>query len=81
MTLHLTIPDDLYRRVTELAELQQVSVDRFATAALAEQVMGWSNFVERAARGERTRFLAVLDKVAESEPLPGDELPSPRPSR
>lgn len=35
MILNVTVPDTLYRQITELAAQQQVSVERIVAAALA----------------------------------------------
>jgi hypothetical protein len=72
MTLNVTVPDAVYRQIAELAERQQVSVERIVAAALAEQLSGWSRVEQMAERGTRERFLAALDKVPAAEPAPGD---------
>jgi hypothetical protein len=68
----VTVPDAVYRQIAELAERQQVSVERIVAAALAEQLSGWSRVEQMAERGTRERFLAALDKVPAAEPAPGD---------
>jgi hypothetical protein len=74
MTLNVTVPDTMYRKIAELAERQQVSVERIVAAALAEQLSGWARVEQMAERGSRERFLAVLDKVPATEPAPEDRL-------
>jgi len=74
MNLSITLPEELYRRIEALAERQQVSVQRMAAAAIAEQLAGWSRVEERAGRGDRRRYLAALDKVPATEPAPEDRL-------
>ena len=74
MTLNVTVPDTVYRQITELAARQQVSVERIVAAALAEQVSGWSRVQQMAELGSRERFLAALDKVPAAEPAPEDRL-------
>jgi hypothetical protein len=73
MTLNVTVPDAVYRQIAELAERQQVSVERIVAAALAEQLSGWSRVEQMAERGSRERFLAALDKVPAAEPAPEDQ--------
>jgi hypothetical protein len=72
MTLQVSIPDSVYRQIADLAARQNVSVERIAAAALAEQVSGWMRIGQKAGRGSRERFLAALDKVPASEPGPED---------
>jgi hypothetical protein len=72
MTLSVTVPDTMYRQIAELAARQQVSVERIVTAALAEQLTGWSRVEHMAERGSRERFLEALDKVPDAEPAPED---------
>jgi hypothetical protein len=74
MTLHVTVPDSLYRQITDLAARQQVSVERIVAAALAEQLSGWARVEQMAEQGNREEFLAALDKVPASEPAPEDRL-------
>jgi len=74
MTLNVTVPDTVYRQISELAERQQVSVERIVAAALAEQLSGWSRVERMAELGSRERFLAALDKVSAAEPAPEDRL-------
>ncbi len=75
MTLNLTLPEDLYRQIASLAERQQVSVQRLAAAAIAEQLAGWGRVEAMAERGSRQKFLAALDKVPATEPANEDRLP------
>ena len=74
MTLNVTLPDDVYCQITDLAARQQVSVERIVAAALAEQLWGWNRVEQMAERGSRERFLAALDKVPPAEPAPEDRL-------
>lgn len=74
MTLNVTVPDAMYRQITELAARQQVSVERIVAAALAEQLSGWASVEQRSERGSRERFLVTLDKVPTAEPAPEDRL-------
>jgi hypothetical protein len=74
MTLNVTVPDIVYSQIAELAERQQVSVERIVAAALAEQVSGWVRVEHMAERGSRERFLAALDKVPAAEAAPEDRI-------
>ena len=74
MTFSVTVPDTLYQQIADLAAQKRVSVERLVSAALAEQVSGWTRVQQMAARGSRERFLKVLDKVPSSEPLMDDRI-------
>jgi hypothetical protein len=74
MTITLTVPDELYRRVVEIAGKHDVSAERIAAAALAEQVAQWSRVEELAVKSNREHFLAALDKVPDTEPAPEDRI-------
>jgi predicted transcriptional regulator len=75
MTLSVTLPEALYQRIADLANRQQVSVERMVAAALAEQLAGWSQVEQMAARANRDKFLAALDRVPAAEPVSEDLLP------
>jgi len=70
----VTLPDTVYRQRYELAARQQVYVERIVAAALAEQVSGWTRVEQMAERGNRERFLSVLEQVPAAEPAPEDRL-------
>ena len=74
MTITLSVPDELYQRVVEIAGRHEVSAERLAAAALAEQVAQWGRIEGLAEKGSRERFLAALDKVPDAEPVPDDRL-------
>lgn len=74
MTLTVSVPDEVYRQIADLAARQQVSVERIVAAALAEQLSGWARVERMAERGSRDRFLAALDKVPPADPAPEDRL-------
>ena len=68
MSVSVNIPEELYRQAREIAESQHLSVDDVVSSALAEQLAAWERLKQRAARGSRESFLAVLDKVPDVEP-------------
>lgn len=68
MTVSVNIPEELHRQAQEIADSQHVSVDDVISSAFAEQVAAWERLKQRAARGNRESFLAVLNKVADVEP-------------
>jgi predicted transcriptional regulator len=75
-TLSLRLPDSLHKRVRELAKQDGVSINQLITTAVTEKMaalMTVDYLEDRARRGERERFLAVLAKVPDVPPEPGDE--------
>jgi predicted transcriptional regulator len=76
-TLSLRLPDSLHKRVRELAKQERVSINQLITTAVAEKMaalMTVDYLKDRARRGERDRFLAVLAKASDAPPEPGDEI-------
>jgi predicted transcriptional regulator len=76
-TISLRLPDSLHRKVRELAEKEQVSINHLITLALAEKISALTTadyLGERAQRGERGRFERAMGKVADVEPEVRDRL-------
>ena len=74
MTVTVNILDELYRQAREIADSQHLSVDDVISSAFAEQLAAWERLKQRAARGSRESFLAVLDKVPDVEPADYDRI-------
>lgn len=75
-TISLRLPDSLHDRVRDLAARDNVSINQFIATALAEKMsamMTVDYLEERAKRGDRSRFAAVLAKVRDIEPAAGDQ--------
>jgi predicted transcriptional regulator len=82
-TLSLRLPDSLHRKVRELAERDDISINQFIAMAVAEKMaslLTLDYLTERAARGNRAAFDAVLARVPARRPMAGDELPAERPT-
>ena len=76
-TLSIRLPESLHKQVKELAESEGVSMNQFIALAVAEKMsalMTVEYLEERAGRGSREKFDAVLEKVAEAEPEEYDQL-------
>lgn len=76
-TLSLRLPDSLHQKVRELAEREGTSINQFIATALAEKMSALLTveyLEERARRGERSRFEAVLGKVKDRPAEAGDEV-------
>jgi hypothetical protein len=71
------LPDSLHRGVKELAQREGVSMNQLIATAVAEKLSALRTedyLAERAARGSRERFEAVLAKVPDVEPEERDRL-------
>ena len=80
-TLSLRIPNSLHRELRDLAEREGVSINQMISAAVGEKVASLKTLDylrERARRGSRQLFDAVLAKVPDVEPEEFDRLPNPR---
>jgi hypothetical protein len=74
MTLNITLPDSLYKKAMEVAEREQISVERVVYSALAEQLKALERLEERAARSSEDRFRTALAKIPDVEPREDDRL-------
>ena len=77
-TIEAKVPDYLARLATEVAARKKVSVDQIVALALSAQVEAWripDDMETRARRANPADFDALLDKVPDVPPMPGDELP------
>ena len=78
--LSLRLPDSLHRKIRELAERDDVSINQFLATAAAEKaaaLLALEYLEERAAHGEVALFDRLLARVPDVPPVPGDELAIP----
>ena len=68
MSVSVSVPEELHKKAAEIAKAQRVSVDEVFASAFVEQLAAWERLKQRAARGIREKFLAVLDRVPDAEP-------------
>ncbi len=76
-TLSVNIPESLRRRAQALAQDDGVPLEQFIATALAEKVavLDADDYIrERAARGSREKFDAILAKVPNDEPEEHDRI-------
>jgi hypothetical protein len=76
-TLSVNIPESLRRRAQALAQDDGIPLDQFIATALAEKVavLDADDYIrERAARGSREKFDAILAKVPDVEPEEHDRI-------
>jgi hypothetical protein len=75
----LELPEALLHEAQEVAEVEQISLDDFVLAAIAEKIATARTaqyFRTRAARADPQAFLAVLERIkqAAGPVVKGDEL-------
>ena len=70
-TLSIRIPDSYHTMVKELSKADNISINQFITAAIGEKLtaLQTKNYIEqRATKGSREKFLAVLNKAPDIAP-------------
>ena len=75
--LSLRLPDSLHKKVKELSQQDNISINQFITAALAEKISALltEEYLEkRAKRGSREKFASALSKVPDVEAEEFDKL-------
>ena len=73
----LRLPDSLHAYAKKMAQEDNASLNQFIVMAVAEKVSALNTenfFKERAARGNRERFLEIMDKVPDLPVQAGDEI-------
>ena len=76
-TLTIKLPESLAKKAAELARQDEISLDQFASLAIAEKMSAWLTqdyLAERAKRGSREKFLKAMAKVPPVEPEEHDRL-------
>lgn len=79
--LSLRLPASLHRKVRELAEREEVSINQFIATAVAEKMsalLTLDYLEQRAKRGSRAHFRSLLRRVPDVPPVAGDEWPVER---
>ncbi len=69
--ISVRLPESLHEAVRELAQRENVSINKFIALALTEKIsamMTEEYLAERAQRGNRAKFEAALAKVPDVEP-------------
>jgi hypothetical protein len=70
-SLSLRLPNSLHKKLRELAQREGISINQFITTAVAEKMSALATvdyLDERAKKGSRKKFQAVLDKVPDVAP-------------
>lgn len=69
-TLSLRLPESLHQELRKLAKQEGISINQFITTAVAEKMSATitEGYLEkRAARGDRSAFREVLERVPDTE--------------
>ncbi|HTU46628.1 MAG TPA: hypothetical protein VMF91_16290 [Bryobacteraceae bacterium] len=74
MSVSINIPEELYDQARAIAETQNIAIEDVFASAFADHFAAWQRLQERAARGDREKFLAVLKRVPDIEPENYDRL-------
>lgn len=68
MSKNVAVPDDLYEKAAALAAKDQVSIDDFVSAAVANQLAGRRYLEARARLFSRQEFMRALEQIPDVEP-------------
>lgn len=76
--LSLRLPDSLHRKLREIAEKDDVSINQFIATAVAEKaaaLLTVEYLEQRGRRADPNLIDRLLSRVPDVEAVPGDELP------
>ncbi len=68
-TLSIRLPKTLHEHIKKLSKDEQISINQFITNAVTEKMTAIETenyIIERAKRGDKDRYLSVLNKVKET---------------
>jgi hypothetical protein len=68
MTLSVNVPDEVYRRASEVAARQNISVERLVAGVLLDQLVIWERFQKLGGESTREGFLEALSRVPDVKP-------------
>ncbi len=77
--VQVQIPDSLHQSLSDLAGRDGISIDQFISTAIAEKLsalMTENYLKDRAKRGDRAKYEAILAKVPDIEPEVSDKMPT-----
>ena len=74
MSVSVNIPEELYRRASEIAAAEKVSVDDLFASAFEERLLELERLKEKASHGSYEKFLRVMSKIPALEPPESDRL-------
>jgi hypothetical protein len=68
MNVSVNVPEELYRKATEVAAAENIPVDDLFAAAFEERLLEFERLKEKASRGSYQKFLRVMSKIPAVEP-------------
>jgi hypothetical protein len=71
---NIQLPYDIYQRAAQLADADQVSVDRLVVALVNKGIEDWERIKARAERGSLEKLHRVLAKVSDAPAESQDQL-------
>jgi hypothetical protein len=74
MSVSVNIPEELYRRASEIAAAEKISVDDLFASTFEERLLELERLKEKASRGSYEKFLRVMSKIPAAEPPESDRL-------
>jgi hypothetical protein len=74
MSKSIAVPDNLYERAAQIAAKENLSVDDFVSAVIANRVNAREQIDARAGLFDREEFDRALNQVPDVEPDPSDRL-------
>jgi hypothetical protein len=74
MNVSVNVSEELYRRASEVAAAEKVSVDDLFASAFEERLLEFERLKDKASRGSYQKFLRVMSKVPAVEPPEYDRL-------
>jgi hypothetical protein len=74
MSVSVNIPEELYRRASEIAAAEKISVDDLFASAFEERLLELERLKEKASHGSYEKFLRVMSKIPAVEPPESDRL-------
>ena len=74
MNVSVNIPEELYRRASEIAVAENISVDDLFASAFEERLLELEPLKGKASRGSYEKFLRVMSKIPVVEPPEPDRL-------
>jgi hypothetical protein len=74
MSVSVNIPEELYRRASEIAAAEKFSVDDLFASAFEERLLELERLKEKASHGSYEKFLRVMSKIPAVEPPESDRL-------
>ena len=74
MSVSVNVPEELYRRASEVATAENISVDDLFASAFEERLLEFERLKEKACHGSYQKFLRLMSKTPAVQPPENDTL-------